>query len=310
MSNEKEKIAEDYIKSFLHNIKPDSPVINPMNSDLYQDLPLESLPMHKLYHPNSRIEIRALNVGEITNYSTLESNDPVLVRTKLDEVLSTTVKFSIMPREKLNYKHLLVNDRLYVIYALRELTFQNGRILSVACICSKCSEKFDIELLRKNLEFWTEQEPIWRYYNPNYGVFAFNTTIQDDPYLMRPPTVGLQESFYYWIKYRKELKQPINPAFVKIAPYTINGDDLSIDELNELQDNFAKQIAEKQRGVDEFQFLNDTVEKFKKEYKIGIRGLLKLCPKCGTEVRTPTIFPKRARDLFIIPNAFGAFIKE
>lgn len=313
MANEKEQIAQSYIHNFLKQ-EQEVPVETIKKSkDAYQDLALQTLPMHRLYHPMTRIEIRALDVGEISNYSTLESNDPSLVRAKLDEILEKCVKVSLQG-QKLSYKSILVFDRLYLIYTLRELTFQNGRILTLPVTCNNpsCKHNFNIELIRQNIEFWQpEDSDIWKYFNSQYNCFIFETTIKDEPFLMKPPTIGLQESFYYWIENRKFLKKEISPAFVKIAPYTLNAVELSIEELDEIEKEFTQQFKDSPTGEEEFQFLNDTVDSFKKnDFKLGIKGLAKVCPKCGLEVRTSTVFPRRARDLFIIPNAFRTYLKK
>lgn len=311
-TDNKEQLAQSYIQNFLK--QQDTPVETIKKSkDNYQDLALTSLPMYKLYHPMTRIEIRALDVGEISNYSTLESNDPTLVRAKLDEILEKCVKVSLQ-NQKLSYKDILVFDRLYIIYTLRELTFQNGRILTLPVVCNNtsCKHSFNIELIRQNIEFWLpEDSDIWTYFNEQYNCFIFETTIKDEPFMLKPPTIGLQESFYYWIENRKFLKKEISAAFVKIAPYTLNATELSIQELDEIEKEFTQQLKDSLTGEEEFQFLNDTVDSFKKnEFKLGIRGLAKLCPKCGQEVRTPTVFPRRARDLFIVPNAFRTYLKK
>jgi hypothetical protein len=308
-----EKIAQTYIQKFLKNEKEVPLDIVKKTKDVYQDIAIATLPMNKLYHPMTRMEIRALDVGEISNYSTLESNDPTLVRAKLDEILEKCVKVSLQ-NTKQSYKSLLVFDRLYMIYTLRELTFQNGRILTlpVTCTNSSCKHDFPIELIRQNIEFWQEQDSdIWKYFSNEYSCFIFETTIKEEPFLLKPPTIGLQESFYYWIENRKFLKKEINAAFVKIAPYTLNAVELTIEELDDIEKEFISQLKESPTGEEEFQFLNDTVDSFKKnDFKIGIRGLVKLCPKCGQEVRTPTVFPRRARDLFIVPDAFRAYLKK
>jgi hypothetical protein len=313
MNNQEiESKAKDFLKSFLPSTEekvtdvPEKPV------DQYRDLPISQLPLGKLYHPNLRVQFRALDVGEITNYSTLESNDSDLVRPKLDEILNKTLKVSLQ-RQKLSYKHLFVHDRVYLIYTIREFTFQSGRILVIPVTCTNpsCKHNFEIELIRQNMEMHGMDEEVWEYYNPEYGCFVFETTIQDDPYCLRPPTIGLQESFMAWIQDQKYKNKPMDASFVKIAPYTINAVELSVEELSQLQDEFINGLKMKPKGEEEFQFLNDVVDRFRNNtFKMGLKGMMKQCPLCGTEVRTNTVFPKRARDLFIVPNAFRHFIKK
>ncbi|HEX2549570.1 MAG TPA: hypothetical protein VHM20_07065, partial [Gammaproteobacteria bacterium] len=114
-----------------------------------------------------------------------------------------------------------------------------------------------------------------------------------------------------WIQDQKYKNKPMDASFVKIAPYTINAVELSVEELSQLQDEFINGLKMKPKGEEEFQFLNDVVDRFRNNtFKMGLKGMMKQCPLCGTEVRTNTVFPKRARDLFIVPNAFRHFIKK
>lgn len=310
--NEAEVKAKEFIKNFL-NETPEKPAVETVvkKNEEYRDFPITQLPLGKLYHPNLRLEFRALTVGEISNYSTLETNDVNLVRPKLDEILQKCLKLSNRGM-KLNYKNIFVNDRLYLIYAIREFTFQNGRVLTLPVTCDDtCKHAFDIELVRQNMEIWPNTEEIWQYYKPEYGCFVFETTIQDEPYYLRPPTIGIQESFYYWIQDQQYKNKDIDASFVKIMPYMANAVELSIDEISTLQDEFLQGLKEKPNAEEEFQFLNDTVDKFKNnDFHLGLKGMMKRCPKCGKEVRTSTVFPKRARDLFIVPNAFRYYLKK
>jgi hypothetical protein len=42
----------------------------------------------------------------------------------------------------------------------------------------------------------------------------------------------------------------------------------------------------------------------------GIKELLKNCHACGVEVRTEMSFPNGASGIFVVHDAFEAFIKE
>lgn len=311
MSNEKETVA----KEFLHNFLKASPEqqaeteIIKKPSEVYRDITVTNLPLGRMYNPNTRIEIRALDVGEILNYSTLESNDVNLVRPKLDEILQKAVKVS-RNREKLDYKSLFTQDRLYLIYTIREITFQNGRLLTLPIKCQN-GHDLDIELIRQNMEMWSENEEIWNYFKPEFGCFVFETYIQEEPYYLRPPTIGLQESYFKWMQDQTFKKKEISPAFIKISPYMVNAIELSIEEISQLQEEFLNGLKNKKNGEEEFQFLNDTIDNFKNNtFHIGVKGMMKHCPKCGLEVRTNTVFPKRARDLFIVPDAFRHYLKK
>jgi hypothetical protein len=54
-----------------------------------------------------------------------------------------------------------------------------------------------------------------------------------------------------------------------------------------------------------FQFLNSAVSKM----TFGIKELKKMC-ECGEEVRTEMTFPNGASGIFVIHDAFEAYIEE
>jgi hypothetical protein len=156
-----------------------------------------------------------------------------------------------------------------------------------------------------NIEMYDNKEEIWKFYRPEYQSFVFETTISDDPVLITMPTIGIQESFNNWIVDKEYKNEDIDESFVKIAPYLINKNDLTIEEIDEFKERMNDLT------IEEFEFINDVVNKFKnKDFKIGIKGLVKKCPKCGQEVRTSAVFPERASDIFIIPNAFEQYLKK
>lgn len=310
--NEQEVKAKDFINNFISASPEQRKEIESKPTEQYRDFQITMLPLGRLYHPSTRLEVRSLDLGEILNYSTLETNDVDQVRPKLDEILEKCVKVSLHNR-KLSYKSLFVQDRLYLIYIIREITFQNGRVLTLPIKCSNktCESLFEIELTRQNIEMWSADEEIWKYHKPEFGCFVFETTIQEEPYFLRPPTIGIQQSFLAWIEDRKFKKQEVNEAFVKITPYMINVAELSFEDITLLQEEFIHNMSTKQNAHEEFEFLEDCVDNFKKNtFHIGIKGMLKTCPKCGTEVRTSSVFPNRVRDFFIVPNAFRRYIKK
>ena len=55
-----------------------------------------------------------------------------------------------------------------------------------------------------------------------------------------------------------------------------------------------------------FQFLNDVVGKM----TFGVKELKKKCKSCGMGVTTKMTFPNGASGIFVVHDAFEAFIKE
>jgi hypothetical protein len=89
-------------------------------------LKMEDLPsMGKFYPINSSISIRAARVEEIKDFSIIDDTNIIDMDEKLSALLLNCVIFS-KPNQKLSYKDLLEEDKLYIILSIRELTFKNG----------------------------------------------------------------------------------------------------------------------------------------------------------------------------------------
>ena len=329
----KEDIYKEYLSKFLEPEKPlvqeqtfiekeyvrpiPKPVVKQSiepsisksaNKFFYTDVMLEELPLGKFYHPNTRIQIRAVKVGEIQHFSTIDNDSFYDIKEKLNDLLESCVMF-IHPNGAIgSYKDLFDGDRLYMIYYLRGMTFIKGKILTVNAECECKNEEgknteLEIELIRENIEKWKEDEEVWQYYNPHTSTFSFDVTFQDTPYQMAPPTIGIQQSFLKWAKDRKYKELPINEQFLRLMPFILcHISSATNEEINDMLDWFENHISE-----DEFFFLNDAINNY---FKIGIKGLVKHCTACGLEVHTTKVFPRRASDLFIIPNGFRQYQRK
>jgi hypothetical protein len=89
-------------------------------------------------------------------------------------------------------------------------------------------------------------------------------------------------------------------SFLKIMPFLLNG-------RNSISFEGIKSKLLEYENIDDisFQFLNAVVNKM----IFGIKEIRKQC-SCGLEVHTPMEFPNGASAIFIIPDAFDAFIKK
>ena len=89
-------------------------------------------------------------------------------------------------------------------------------------------------------------------------------------------------------------------AFLKIIPFMMPG------RTSITYDGIKAKVAEFEKMDDiSFQFLNAAVSKL----TIGIKELKKKC-SCGEEVHTDMQFPNGASGIFVIHDAFEAYIKE
>ena len=110
----------------------------------------------------------------------------------------------------------------------------------------------------------------------------------------------LKEAELQKMKENNEKRTP-NLAFLKIIPFMLPG------RTNITYDGIKSKLREFEEMDDiSFQFLNAAIGKM----TFGIKELVKKCDKCGAEVHTDMQFPNGASGIFVIHNAFEAYIKE
>jgi len=217
---------------------------------------------------------------------------------KMNDMLQSCIRIKYSDGKLGSYLDIKDQDRLYLIFTIRELTFQQGNSLNVNVRCN-CGNELQVELTRKNFNFHEIDEKLLKFYNRNTGSYKF-TTVNGKTFELTPPNIGLQKAFTdYIIKENNEKKSP-NLAFLKIIPFMLSG------RSNITYDGIKAKLKEFE-DMDEvsFQFLNAAVGKM----TFGIKELKKTCA-CGEEIHTDMQFPNGASGIFVIHDAFEAYIKE
>lgn len=307
---------EDYLKQHIQevessskqNTNPENDIFDAMTTknttsrveDLqFLSFDIKELPCGKFYPKGTLLMVRAAQVKEIQAYAMVDDNNFYDIVEKMNDMLQACVRLKYQDGKMGSYLDLKDQDRLYVIFLIRELTFQKGNALAVNTNCS-CGTENSIELKRENFSFHQVDEKLDRFYNPNRGTFIFNTK-NDKEFELTPPNIGIQKAFAdYIIKENQEKRQP-NLAFLKIIPFMLVGRSTITN------DGIKSKLKEFQQMDDiSFQFLNSAVSKM----TFGIKELKKQCNSCGVEVHTDMTFPNGASGIFVIHDAFESFIKE
>lgn len=329
--SDKEQTYKDYLKRFkqptlpakedlagidnnipvqekINNILPNENVINEFyyNRDKYEELFIEQLPMKDFYNPKDRIMIRSCTTDEIQNFSTYDKNNPFSFKHKLNEILEKCILYIKADGSLDSYLNLYDNDRMYLIYAIREKTFPNGTKLFTTVKYKNEKgqiEDINIENCRANIDMY-RNESVMKFYNKDKKIFIFETTLRDEPFLIKPPTIGLMQCFDQYIELKAQYNKidiSKDTPFFKIAPYMKpNISYMSYEDL-EIYEKWFKSTLK----PEEFSFLLDMKDN---HLKIGIRGLKKNIQ--DKTVRTYKILPDRPETIFIIPNAFSLFLKK
>ena len=312
MSKDKEMSEEDYLKKHLGDL--DNPK-NVMNNDIpfvaqpkvdntrttdlqFFNFDIKELPCGEFYPSGTVFMVRPAQVREIQSYSIVDDNNFYDIVEKMNDILQSCVRVKYSDGKIGSYIEVKDQDRLFLVFLIRELTFQQGNSLTVNSKCS-CGQDVQMELKRDNFSFHKIDEKLERYFSASTRTYHFST-INGREFELTPPNIGLQKSFTDYILKESNEKRTPNLSFLKIIPFmlagrtsiTYEGIKAKLKEFEEIDD-----IS--------FQFLNAAVGKM----TFGIKELKKKC-SCGEEVHTDMQFPNGASSIFVIHDAFEAYIKE
>jgi hypothetical protein len=315
MSDKKEMSEEDYLKRHLQDLEDgkkstqqannDSNFIasiaseNTKISDLqFFNFDIRELPCGQFYPIGTMFMIRPAQVREIQAYSMVDDNNFYDIVEKMNDMLQACVRVKYSDGRIASFLEIKDQDRLFLIFLIRELTFQQGGSLSVNTNC-QCGESVPIELKRDNFSFHDIDEKLEKFYTKQTGTYNFKT-INGKSFELTPPNIGLQKAFTDYIVKENNEKKGTNLSFLKIIPFTLCG------RSSITYDGIKSKLKEFEEMDDiSFQFLNAAVGKM----TFGIKELKKNC-SCGQEVRTDMQFPNGASSIFVIHDAFEAYIKE
>jgi hypothetical protein len=313
MSNNKEMSEEDFLKKHLEEREKKSTDFNPAKtmaeqvtiqnvdntkvSDLqFFHFDIKDLPCGKFYPAGTSLMIRPAMVKEIQAYSMVDDNNFYDIVEKMNDMLQSCVRVKYSNGNVGSYLDVKDQDRLYLVFTIRELTFQKGNTLAVTV--QHGTGESQIELIRDNFKFHDIDEKLEKFYNKSKNCYVFKT-INGKEFELTPPNIGIQKAFTdYIIKENNENRTP-NLAFLKIIPFMLEGrNSITYEGIKAKLKDFEE--------MDDisFQFLNAAVGKM----TFGIKELIKVID--GEEVRAEMQFPNGASGIFVVHDAFEAFIEK
>lgn len=313
----KEKEQQEYLEKYLHdqpddadNLKKVSSPSKPESNSLdYLNVDLDLLPTGIFYKKGTKIKIRGAKVKEVQAYSVVDDKNYIDVTEKMNQMLSSCVKFINPDGSEGSYKQIKDSDRLFLIFMIRELTFQKGNSLAKDVECEHCKNDFKIQFrATPNEQFprtfvnYEMPEELQQFFDSREKVFKFD--INGVQWELAPPTIGIQEIFFGNIKEKVNTQKTPNVSFLKIIPHILHDRDTIKDK--EIKDYEKKFEDESFMDMETFQFLNQAVDRM----KFGIKELKMKCPECSGEVCTDLTFPTGASGLFVIPDYFDKFTKK
>jgi hypothetical protein len=315
MSSEKELKNKQYLESLLgsdnndSSQKPKEVIVNnnytPPSAE-YSLIDINLLPAGRFYKPGTKISIRASKVSEIQAYSVVDDNNFVDITEKMNELLSRNIMFVYPDGKKGTYKDVKDADRMFIIFMIRELTFQGGNTLTKEVQCPSCNNEFSIPFRATSnnsgpatFELQQPKEEIERFWKPDDN--CYELIHQGVSWKLGPPTIGIQEDFYDEIKRNVQADKKPNVSFMKIMPFLLY--DRSFITPEGMKAKLKEYVNMDDLTL--FSGLNAIVNNM----TLGIKGLTMKCNECGEEVHTELTFPGGASTLFELPSILDSFTR-
>lgn len=293
---------EEYLRRHLEKSenKPKSLDVKQKITSRTVDLDFQSidpslLPCGRFYHSGTTIQVRPATVKEIQAYSMVDDNNFPDIIDKMNDILMNCVRVKYNDDTTSTYLDIKEQDRIYLLFLIRELTFQQGKYLVVNKTC-KCKNDIQIELKASNFMFFKLAEKFEKYFDKYTRSFVFE--YEGERFSITMPNIGLQKSFTRYIT--EEIEKGKNPdlSFLKIMPFLLGErNSISTEEIQQELKKFQSM------SIDSFQFLNSAISYM----KFGIEKLRKICSTCGEEVHTEMVFPNGASGIFVIHDAFDRY---
>lgn len=284
--------------------------ISGANDNFWKNIPLQNLPSKGRFYPNgAELTVRAATASEIRHWSTIDDDDILDIDDKLNFIIEKCSRFKVNAGQYwLTWRDILEVDRLYIIFVIHEITFPDGQneLFSKFECTATCSseERFSSELKIRSqmLQLFDLPEELEKWYSDQYSCFEVISTKLNETFYLYLPTLGTIERLRKRISEIKGQGQPVDKAFIKIAPYLIQDwSKLTREEYNSLS---AKSFS---WHINKFTFVTKFAELIQDSRKNSVSTV---CPKCGSVI-TSSIFSRNGftiKDFFLISGRLDELV--
>lgn len=262
----------------------------------YHNINLNDLPSGGIFYPdNTEIAIKAARVKEIRHFSTMDENDPFDIDDKLNFIIQSCLKIRMGDHSGLSsWKDLKDEDRFYLIFAIRDLTFKDGENkLNINLDCKECSNRDKIELKNSHFNYYKIEDRMMEYFSDNEKCFDF-TGSKIGNFKLYIPSLGVTTFIKKYITKKERNKELYDESFLKIAPFVFN-------DWRLLNDAMFKSKEQESYSWDQSKY--SVIYKLVEKIRFGVKlKITKDCTNCGAEVTAPLMFPGGIKSLFIISD--------
>jgi hypothetical protein len=273
----------------------------------WKNLPVSIIPTRGDYYPEgAKIAIRPADTKEIRHFSSIDEEDRLDLNEKLNFILDTCSVISFPGIGVVSYKDLKFEDRVFIIMAIRDLTFAEGENKIILKPETKCENKETcpisngIELRTGVLSDYELDSRFSKYYSPINRNFCFPIPKLGKEISIWIPSIGVMDEITSFVVEAEFKGIEIDDSFIDIAPFIFpDWRGLTFERI------LSKMRESDTWAKEEFSFYFEVTRMI----KIGTKPEIKIqCPTCGAEVTAPVTFPGGFRSLFVISDIFGELL--
>jgi len=189
-------------------------------------LDLRGLPSKGMFYPDgAELLLRPAKTKEIRHWSTIDENDPIDVREKINFILNACTKFTIKGGRPLNFNDFLEIDRYHILFRIYELTFpnqENKLWANIKCDNERCGHVNRIQVGSQNLKGFECPPELIKWYSQEEKCFKIVSEKLQETIRIFLPTFGVDTK----LRQRKNTETSqgieIDDAFYEFAPYLID----------------------------------------------------------------------------------------
>lgn len=189
-------------------------------------LDLRALPTGGLFYPdNCELLLRPAKTKEIRHWSTIDENDPIDVREKINFILNSCTKFKILGSPApLNYNDFAEVDRYHILFRIYELTFpnqENKLWANIKCENAKCGHVNKTQVLSQNLKGFKVPEELMKWYSEEEKCFKIVSDKLQETIRIYIPTIGIENRFNQRKQKDLENNNEVDQAFYEFGLYLV-----------------------------------------------------------------------------------------
>ena len=280
--------------------------LSPAAESSWKLLKLENLPSKGMFYPEKmELLLRSAKTKEIRHWSTIDEDDPIDTREKINFILNSCIKIHNSGSFPLNFNDLLEVDRYHILFRIYELTFpnqENKLWANIRCSNDKCGHVNRVQILSNNLRGFAVPEELMKWYSPEERCFKIISEKLNETFTINMPSIGVEAKFRQ--KKADELARgtEIDSAFYEFGPYLLNNwRSISPNTLTDLK------FASNSWPENKFVFIHKFTKKLK---DASLNKAACMCEKCK-QITESHIFlggSFTVKDIFIISAGLDELI--